>query len=945
MQDTAPNGALPDAEGGLGLLGSASEPALAQAGILSELIGVAIFIYEFGTGRFALFPGLLGREKKAMPANFTGVSDAAGAIGIHPDDARRVEAMLNALEKEASSCASVVRAAGPDGVFRLVRVAAKAVFRDGRPKVAVGFAEPADAEKADSSAEKDSERLDPLTRFLGHAEIQRAIIHELNTRVEVRRDALVLLEFDNLQEISEKLGRVFGDELLILAAEKVAEACRDKDCLFGRFSGDEFLLFFKDMHNDAELEDILSGIIKMIRGLYVDEIGTPSLSASAGVVMTSGAAELRSLLEKAEKTIHMQKICKIGGFLFYSSEMEGDLFGQYAESLREAAGGEASFAGSETADMLLDILSGTKDIYSAINLSLLKIGRRYSLGSECVIEFFEQGGAVEARKTYEWRKRAGKSADGATVKLSRRDVGLLKRGGDRIVAGSDAEELFPIAPLIPAGTIAAAKIYSEGELSGFLVFARSGASATWSREELSALRTFAKILSSYIAKTRAFNRAEAMVKKASQTDPLTGLYNYNDFRIAAAEAVQADGGQNDFAVCAFDVRGFKYVNEFYRYKAGNAFLKAIAGFLSENRSFELGCRMLSDIFLVLVKMPKGVSDRFLNSQIRANMEKFLENQERHYPRCNLRIVCGTCRVDQPSVDVQKAIDNANTLRKEQKGEFRNASEIYAGDIAAALDFRTQLTNLLPAALASHEFVFYLQPKVSLKTGKIVAAEALVRWKKDGKLLPPDIFLPVFEGNGLITMVDFYVYEGVCKYLMERLKAKKPAVPVSVNVSGVHLQSKSFANNLLSLVRQYGVPPELLELELTETVLVENLAAAIDVFSAFQKAGFKISIDDFGSGHSSMLLLKEFPFDVVKMDKGFLPRSEAISGRDKIVLSSAIDMAARLNIEVLCEGVEKREHVDFLKTTACDLIQGYYFSKPLPIKEFNKLMEENHAFEV
>ena len=933
MGDAAPKGALANAEGRSDLFDS--------AGAVTGLVGVAIFIYEFGAGRFMLFPRLFSRKEKARAANFAGPSDAAVAMNIHHDDAQKLDAMFDHLEKETSPCSAVMRAAGDDGAFHSVKVTAKAIFREGRPHVAVGFVEAADAKKAECAAEKEAEGIDPLTCFLNHEEIQRAIINELNTRIEVRRDALVLIEFDNLLEINEKLGRVFGDEVLILAAEKVAEACAGKDCLFGRFSGDEFLLFFRDMRNDAELEGILSGIIETIQGLYIGEIGIPALSVSAGVVMTSGATELRSLLEKAKKTIYVQKICKIDGFLFYTPEMEADMLRQHGDILRAMDSGEASPAVTETADMLLDILSSTKDFDSAVNLSLLKIGRRYSLERECVVEFFERGGAIEAQKTYEW----GKSAGCVAVRLSRRDTAQFKRGGDRIVTGSAEKVLAPLAALIPAGSIAAAKIYNEGEISGFLVFARSAESAAWTRDELSVLRTFAKILSSYLAKMRGFIRAEAMVKKASQTDLLTGLYNYNDFRIAAAEAVQADGGQNDFAVCALDVRGFKYVNEFYRYKSGNAFLKAIAAFLSENRYFELGCRMLSDIFLVLIKLPKGVSDRVLKSQICANIEKFLENQARHYPRCNLRIVCGICRVNPPNVDVQKAIDNANTLRKDQKVAFRTSCEIYSGDVATALDFKTQLINSLPVALARHEFLFYLQPKVSIKTGRVVGAEALVRWENDGKLLPPGLFLPIFEGNGLITMIDFYIYESVCKYLAERLKARKPAVPISVNVSGVHLQSKSFAKNLLALVRQYSVPHELLEFELTETVLLENLGAATAVFSELQQKGFKISIDDFGSGHSSMLLLKEFPFDVVKMDRGFLPRSEEINGKDKVVLSSAIDMAAKLNIEVLCEGVEKREHVDFLKTTACDLIQGYYFSEPLPVKEFNKLMEENHAFEV
>lgn len=917
------------------------DDAIIQRQFLSEMMRLPVFVFDVRTRRADLSFRPYSPAKEPIPVTLDSEN-----FGIHPEDKAAMEAFGAKLQKNSHIYTETARIIAEDGLFHWIRVTAKTYFQDGVPKKIFGYIQEADEQRNQRIRDKT---LDPLTSFYNPKEIRRRIIAELDTRLEIRRDGLVLLNFDNLADINEKLGRVFGDEILIFMSEKIAAACAKTDCLIGRISGDEFLLFFRDMKNDSALRKILDEIFAASATIYTGEVSIPALSVSAGVVLNSGNTDLKSLLEKARKAIYIQKINGKTGYMFYTPEMlySAQMETEETEPAEPAPDDwKTHFAADGVSDMLLDIFSETKDLDSAVNLSMLKIAKLHNLAAIRLLELSPESTEEELTTTYDWFKNPGYEGNPHPVRLTHWEmIQLNKIAVPYVPKTAKILPLFTkILPDADDRSIAVGKLYDEGHFAGLLVFMKSRPAQSWSREELSTLRTFSKILSAYIEKSRAFWRATISVKKSAQIDALTGFYHYDDFRKVAEDIVKKDGGQSLFTVSAFDIRGFKYLNEFYGYAEGNSFLKNIAEYLSELPFFELGCRMVSDVFFILCRIPKKTPEKAINAGIYHIMEIFLQKQSHRYPRCNLKAVCGTALIPDSGVPAAKAIDNANTLRKEMKNEFRNCARIYSGAVAEQLEFRSHLVNSLPVAFANHEILFYLQPKVCLQNGKTAGAEALVRWKQGDRFIQPDAFIPALEENGLITMLDFYIYESVCKYIADRRKRGKGLVPISVNVSGVHLQSREFTKNLLTLVKKYQIPPELLEFELTETVFLDNLKSASQAFSVLKQEGFKISIDDFGSGHSSTTLLTEMPFDTVKMDKSLLGRG-TVSRKNKIVLSSVIDMAAKLDITVLCEGAETKEQLDFLKTTACALIQGYYFSKPLPVDEFDRLIEEGHIFAV
>ncbi len=247
----------------------------------------------------------------------------------------------------------------------------------------------------------------------------------------------------------------------------------------------------------------------------------------------------------------------------------------------------------------------------------------------------------------------------------------------------------------------------------------------------------------------------------------------------------------------------------------------------------------------------------------------------------------------------------------------------------------KMENTMEQALANGEFIVYLQPKINLAKSEIVGAEALVRWNspKDG-LISPGEFIPFFEKNGFIVKLDLYVFDCVCRLLKDWNARGIKAVPISVNLSRNHLSDPQFLERFEAIQKKYGVASSLLEFELTETVVFENLELLKNVIEQIHAAGFQCSMDDFGSGYSSLNVLKEIPVDILKLDGVFFDKEGDPRGND--VVESAIELARKLGMKTVAEGVETFSQVEFLKNAACDMVQGYVFSKPLSIENFEIL---------
>lgn len=253
---------------------------------------------------------------------------------------------------------------------------------------------------------------------------------------------------------------------------------------------------------------------------------------------------------------------------------------------------------------------------------------------------------------------------------------------------------------------------------------------------------------------------------------------------------------------------------------------------------------------------------------------------------------------------------------------------------------SRIENEMFTALNEKQFQVFLQPKCDITTSRVIGAEALVRWIHPTRgLIRPDLFIPLFERNGFIIKLDEYIWEETCKLISEWMKKGYPLVPVSVNVSRVHIFDPEFCDKITNLVYKYDIPFHLLELEFTESSFVANSDELYHLMSILKKRGFTLLMDDFGSGYSSLNMLKNSPVDIIKLDREFLNESSTTEN-GRIIINSTISMILKLKKQIIAEGVETAEQAHFLLNAGCSIAQGYYYSKPIDIpafEEFSKMV--------
>ncbi|MEG1049599.1 MAG: EAL domain-containing protein, partial [Oscillospiraceae bacterium] len=295
--------------------------------------------------------------------------------------------------------------------------------------------------------------------------------------------------------------------------------------------------------------------------------------------------------------------------------------------------------------------------------------------------------------------------------------------------------------------------------------------------------------------------------------------------------------------------------------------------------------------------------------------------------------------------VSSMCDRSKIAIQSIKGKFDRCIALYDDNHRKALIEEQEISSQMHKALENGEFIPYYQPKYNLCTGEIVGAEALVRWIHPTKgVIPPQNFIQLFEKNGFISSVDFYMWECVCKYLNGVIQAGKTPLPVSVNVSRVDVYNPNLCDFLQGLVKKYNISPDLLELEITENSYIENAEELIKTINDLKALGFTIEMDDFGSGYSSLNMLSDVPVDVIKLDMRFLQSKNAFSGQ-KNILSFIVSLANWMDVQTVAEGIETVEQVEFLRSLGYAKGQGYYFAKPMPQAEYEQLLEKNEVLDV
>ncbi len=427
---------------------------------------------------------------------------------------------------------------------------------------------------------------------------------------------------------------------------------------------------------------------------------------------------------------------------------------------------------------------------------------------------------------------------------------------------------------------------------------------------------------------RFMNNAE-MLNKAI-TDSFTNDKHPQVFAGQAKHIIE-DTSRNA-AIVQFDIENFKLINVKYGEEKGTEILNFIKNGLDTvctNKQAYL--RLSADVFMIAMNYDKPDEIERLIARI--------EERLGSYGDISYKLVFGVNIITDRSIPLRKMGDRAAMARQSIKGNALKNVCYYSDNQENKLVTRKFIEDRMDYALEHGEFVMFLQPKYSISTSGIVGAEALVRWIHPEKgMIPPMEFIPVFEKDGFIIKLDIYIWEQACKAIRDWIDNGVEPVPISVNISRVHLTDDKFIDVLDDLVKKYDIPKRMLETEITETV--EN-AGDEDVIKKLKDRGYMLLMDDFGSGYSSLNMLKNTPFDVIKIDRDFFSEF-MLSDRGKKIISHTISMSKDIGLDMVAEGVETKEQAEFLHNCGCDVAQGFYYSKPISRNDFEHLAFENET---
>lgn len=424
-------------------------------------------------------------------------------------------------------------------------------------------------------------------------------------------------------------------------------------------------------------------------------------------------------------------------------------------------------------------------------------------------------------------------------------------------------------------------------------------------------------------------RETAAMINQFEYDRLTGLYSKEFFYQRVNETILQHSDKEYDIVCS-DIENFKLINDIFGIPAGDRLLCGVADMYVKLVGENGICgRFNADQFVCLLERPKTYTDElFVSAEKQLNE---LSNTK------SVVLKWGIYSVIDKTISVEQMCDRAFLAAHSIKGQYGKHFAVYGENLRNKLLREQAITDSMETALKEEQFAIYLQPKYLIKNDELAGAEALVRWNHpQWGFLSPGEFIPLFEKNGFITQLDQFVWEKTCEVLHEWQKMGLPQVPVSVNVSRADVYQADLVENLLKLLEKYELSSEFLHLEITESAYTENPEQIIDTVSCLRDKGFVIEMDDFGTGYSSLNMLNQMPLDILKLDMKFI-QSETAKPTDQGILKFIMGLARWMKLDVVAEGVETQDQLDRLRDIGCDYVQGYFFAKPMPCKDFERLL--------
>lgn len=416
----------------------------------------------------------------------------------------------------------------------------------------------------------------------------------------------------------------------------------------------------------------------------------------------------------------------------------------------------------------------------------------------------------------------------------------------------------------------------------------------------------------------------------SERDTLTGIYNSSGFHKRAARWISENPGRK-FRIQRYNIDRFRDINGIYGYDVGNKLLRDIANYMRRfNTADSFSAHLNVDHFARFC-----ADDAMSVEECYDNFKDCFKSYDLHMP---IKVHMGVYDLCETDCDTYIMSYKALLALQSIKGNLTRKIAYYEKGMMAVEKEQQELLSDIQTALDEEQFEIWFQPQLDFAKGKIIGAEALIRWNHPTKgMISPAVFIPLLEKSDCIGRVDRFVVEKVCAYINKwRGVFGGNSIPVSVNLSRMDIYRTDLCERLIGILGEYNVPTEAVHLEITESAYMDNAGMFLNTLSGLRKAGFKVEMDDFGSGYSSLNSLKDIDIDKLKLDMKFLSDSDN-SNRGKIIISAVISMAEKLGLPVIAEGVETKEQAEMLSDFGCNQMQGYYFSRPIPAEEYEKLL--------
>lgn len=804
----------------------------------------------------------------------------------------------------------------------------------------IGSIKDVTAEKKREEVLEEQARRDSLTRLYNQFFGKELINYYLSSKNPYDSCGMMVVDIDYFKNVNDKYGHLFGNTALIELAH-LLEMVFDSGDIIMRAGGDEFVVLLKNISHSVLVRKAMQ-LVKAVRKLTFSE-NDYAMTCSLGVCYlpenVSGYT-YDQLFSNADWALYQAKANGRNRYVFCDTLQRFEIVQKEGNISHPEI--DARYLQNDIVATAFEIFEKMNSFDAAIELLLEVIGVRYQLDRITIIRT-----DIKAKTTgrqYQWTSARAPEVLQKPGSFTKEDFLTLFHSYDEYgttVLQYDNLEMYSedAANLLMQGeakTVLYAAMYCEGQYTGAISYVVCENKRYWSKDDRSRFGELTKIISAHLAKNQAMNACQRGLLSFPNYDPLTGLISFDRFR-EEVERMIVGGYATSHVVVYSDFENFKYFNQRCGYTMGDLLLKEYSSHVIDSLECEADVyftRIVADQFLMF--MPCRDEEEAAE-RVRVFNAEFIRRQSLRFPEVRLRLRSGIYYVKPGCTSASAAIDAANYARKELAGSADCAVRLYDEELGRKQAEENEILNSFDTALRQGQFQIYLQPRFSLADLSVVGAEAVVRWiKADGTILHPESFIPLYENNGRIVELDYYVFEQVVAFQAKNGRLGRAQLPISVNASILHARDDSTVKKYLQILNKYGVDPSLLEIELTETATVSYYDNVKKLFERLRKVHMMTSLDDFGAGYSVLNTVIDIPVNTVKIDRAFIMNCES-SDRGIYFLQQVIAMVKGLGYHVVCEGVETQEQAGILRDAGCEEAQGYWFARPMPIEQYEKMV--------